>query len=609
MANETISANDFVTKFNITHTYVKETNYRVQGIVNFKPSNFRCNGATIEDCIFEDGVFFDDLSIRAGVFFRNSKFHKNLSFNSVKISGANNHWNIFSENLTIDNCEIQSILSFPTECSFERGIKIINTKIADIKFSHLNITENGGIYFENSSISSKLDVSHLRICGEFRLHKCTLDSNVRFEDNNASNISFTKSKFKSNLFLWGGKLKQGITFNNGIYEDDVSIQAVGASGTLTFSGDQFQKSCLIRYYDNNTSPSLKRGCKKIYIDSTSYQNGLLVEGSSEKSDLYSIDEVSIPITNKLVGAVELKNFDIKEIKLSGSNFNANIAFNNILVQNIDFHSFSNYSNIQLVDFRAKSTVDSAFSVRQSYLGRFQLLNVDLESFATIELHNSHLYDIIASNVNWFTDKKLKLIPVLKKNKLKKLCYNLLCIFKNEPLTNNLVENAISKQEVFRQLKVAMEKNGNRIDALKFKQLEMLAYESSLKLRRRAWNLDYIIMWTNKSNNHGENWFRPILISIAFTLLFYAAIIVSIDKTLIFRPSLSIDDINYTLDIFSKHYKVLWQLFNPVRLLGRILPEGDLISITSTTYFLDIVHRIILSYLIYQTISSFRKFNK
>jgi len=196
------------------------------------------------------------------------------------------------------------------------------------------------------------------------------------------------------------------------------------------------------------------------------------------------------------------------------------------------------------------------------------------------IHDSNLVDISASSIKWFEYKQV-----------------------NQHAKT--IEDHKQKRELFRQLKFAMEKQGDKIQSLVFKQYELIAYRQELHSSIGRYD-EKFIMLLNRSNSYGQNWWKPVLWAIGFTSLFYYLI------TIFQSPEISGMDfsgagVSHLWYILWKNFGVFFQMLNPVHIIDKISEGAQYIS--KMTYFLDYLYRIILSYLIFQTISAFRKYVK
>ena len=143
----------------------------------------------------------------------------------------------------------------------------------------------------------------------------------------------------------------------------------------------------------------------------------------------------------------------------------------------------------------------------------------------------------------------------------------------------------------------MIKYHDKPEELKFYSLEMNSYHSQLKQEKKHFD-EKFILWTNKvSNNHGFSLSRAFSLIVCLTILFYYS-----EKILLGYTHL---DHQFIL----KDIANLFLLINPLHSLNDIFP-----NIMKNTYpcidlvkLLDVIHRILMSYLLFQFLKAFRKF--
>jgi hypothetical protein len=607
-----VSPNDFITFFNKPGEIVRVDDYEVNGNVRFNASNFKCNGAVILNTSFTAGLFFDQLTFPNGIRIQGCKADI-LSFGNVDITSYSREVNGEDESVVINETEIKSILKF-TNCNIERDLKIEDKcQIGKLYFGLTNIA-NGKIFFDSSTFTSPLDLEQVKINGEVRFQNSEMRSKVRCSQVVCSNYVFLDSTFKKDVWLWSGEAKSGISINNGVYEDDFTIQAVkssimpGSESILTIAGANFRKTCAIYYLDNVNNTG--GGASKIFISSSNFDGGLSVTGPySPKSKEFVLSELNIQTSNQLTGEINISYFQIKKTILKGVNFKANIFLQNIRHELLFFDRFSNYGNFHLVSNYAFRDKESHLDIFNSHLENTQFVNTDLDSFKKVSIIDSNLSQISTSAVKWFSLKKLEDRPrkrnsafwkryVPSKNGI---------IFKGSLDSDKEVSHFRKTRELFRQLKFAMEKQGDKIQSLIFKQAEMAAFKKELQLTRPFWSRDRFVLWLNQSNDYGQNWVKPALFAFGFTTLFYGLIVISHSAKLGWTPASSWVDIRNTFYAWQDSKKMIPQLLNPIHSMDKLLGEDAIIS--GYTLTIDYLLRLILAYFIFQTVSAFRKFSK
>jgi hypothetical protein len=159
----------------------------------------------------------------------------------------------------------------------------------------------------------------------------------------------------------------------------------------------------------------------------------------------------------------------------------------------------------------------------------------------------------------------------------------------------------NKRETFRIIYDQLIKQNNKIDALKYHQLEMIAYSKELKVPLKKLRLrkirysDLVIQGLNFiSNGYGKSFSLGIVFTIAVALILFSVSTLFLNKYYTFGTGHTFDAIRYFIEFMLPTHKIdFMNDFNP----------------GGWFYIFDFLGRIFISYGIYQTVSAFRKYNK
>lgn len=241
------------------------------------------------------------------------------------------------------------------------------------------------------------------------------------------------------------------------------------------------------------------------------------------------------------------------------------------IKNIIFENFHTQNAPTISNFI--STKGSKVTVDNSDLENIRFFNCDFSN-TTLYFRNSDLLNLK------YTNTKL-------------------------PLKALEFENKIPSTEAYRQLKIVSIKHFDRFNELKYKAREQNAYLKEIKSEiknkkgifkglwyRCSYFNSWLILSFNKiSNYYGTRWWQALLLIIIVGFGFYCWYL----KTL-------------CVNIYE--YKALWSNywqflspFHSMQLLG-----GDYYY-SGYSYFVDIFHRIINYFLIYQGVQAFRMYGK
>ncbi len=541
-------------------------------------SNIVATGVILENCTFEQGVFFEKIDLNYGMKFKGCEFKKNLSINECKANNYDLKFNFDGNHLEFSNTKING-LYFNGLNEIERGVKICDkTEIIKTQVRTI-ISKIGGFEIDNSTISSILDISQAQFSNDISIrNNCLIDAKIRFENVKCGSFVFTESILKKDIHIWAGKTGN-LIFNDGVFEDDLYIKAVPITSHMTIIGTEFKKAININLVDDTNNKKGK--ITEVYIQSGKFGENLNINGHN-----FQIEKVTINTSKQLEGDLFFNSCKIIKTEISGSNYKSNIVFNHSFINKLFFNFFNNYSTVSFISLKSHLT-DSQLKINHSNLGKTHFFNTYLNSFDKVEIYNSILIDIVAVNVKWFKDTNLN---------------------------PNLLENTIEytyKKEIYRQIKYALEKQGDRISSLHFKALEMKAFKkesfAQVKWYRMILNIDRFILWVGQTNNFGQNWFKPVLFAISFTLLYYVLIIIGISDKLSYIPNFTLDSISLTFNELCEYSNIIPQLMNPTNSLNKILSEN--IELSFIVNLWDYLLKITLAFFIFQIISAFRKYMK
>ncbi len=229
---------------------------------------------------------------------------------------------------------------------------------------------------------------------------------------------------------------------------------------------------------------------------------------------------------------------------------------------------------------------SKIAFENSALGSISFFNCSFNSFDEVIVKDSRIDEIITSNQH---------VPVSDEKE----------IFTNE----NHEKDPQYLEELYNQLYLAMQKQGNRTQEIKY-YTEYLEWHrlnkvNTLKARpflnlllKQDWYTPTALWFHKKTSSYGTNWIRSFLILLLIGLLLY------------FAYSISLPEIEFRIELLTLE-SVLFHFKFYTRFL---LPTHDFILIKNTSptgwsALWDILGRIVIGFLIYQTIAAFRRFGR
>ncbi len=555
--------------------------------LDLKLKDVQCKGLEFVNCDFLSSVTLSNVILPYGIKFTNCTISEFCLIDNCQMAEYDTNFNSDGYSIKFQNTKIGNSLTI-NKNSLNRAIGIID----EAEINGLQIFENtlqfDSLDINRSTIKGKCDIEKNVIPVTLGFRESIIDAVVRLTGNSISEHVFQKNTFKKELKLWGGSTK-GIIFNDGEYHSDVSITAVQASGMLTIMRGDFKSSFFVEYTD--TIMEVSGGCEDIYIAGANFERGLYLLGSDNLFKPYSINKVNVIFSETLKGEISFRNFTFKDVLLlAGNNSNSHFKVINSNICKLKFSEFTNSSQVQFFDVKAVIESESLLEIKHSNLGQTEFYNFNFSAFQKIVIWNSVLSDIITSNVKWF--KRMQLDPVINSASV-------------------ITELWSNNREVFRQLKYAMSKQGNRIQELTFKSYEMYAYKMQLNSQTytKENTGDKVILCLSQTNNYGSDWIKPLIYILSFNLFFYCCIVVTISDEISYIPSCNSDDWKLTFNEFGKYSYAIPKMLSPLTPFDKIFILDSKEPNSFITNLWDFCNRIVLSYFIFQLISAFRKFLK
>ena len=586
----------------------------------FDENNIKCKSITFYRTHFTNAVVLKDLEIEGGIFFINCTFDNYLSVNNVKLGSSIRNIKEKSTNasLVLYDCTFHNnSLIIQDKSEFDDRV-IINKCIGIRELEFSNNKFNSSVKIERCEIREQFKLDLNITLNEFRIEKNNIKCSVRQNENVYGSLVYLNNDFEKDIFLKEKGISTSLVFNGGVYNDTITIdpiREINSNTQLTIEGATFHKDFIINYYKKENPYVYNRGCRKVHIANNIFNSGLFINDHETKfEDGYSEPvSITIKISNKFEGLLKVSNFDILDLEMSGSNLRGNIFFKNLSFNLLQIEDFNNYNNLQFINCDSSDkNKNSHLIFLNSFFEKTNFINCDLSGFGEYQLSNNNLTQIKSANTKWFGYNSLVI-------NYEGLFENFSAVEENIAIESKILglkgsdyiqeENASQIRETFRQLKYAMESQGERIEALKFKSSEMKAYHKYLDLSKGNWQ-DRFILFVGQTNDYGLNWWKPILILIPIMLfIFYPLIIIATNTELFFSAyNYTCTSFIFTFKELLSGVKIIPELFNPTHSLDKMLVDTKYqIGLLAGTF--DFLSRIVLYFFLFQIISAFRKFGK
>ncbi len=382
-------------------------------------------------------------------------------------------------------------------------------------------------------------------------------------------------KFPYKIQLYNVTFRHKLRILNGFFEQ---LQIV-KTNHIQIKGGEFQfleitesegieiKTCKIGLLKIQTST--------IYINgSTSSFNEININGSNPKGIIHNIKNISskkLEVTG--TGGLILKNSNIDILKLERVPHLEiyNTEFKELVLKNIGLHP-QNTMNFTEVSFSRKSNNLSRRELGEMFVSNTRIKNWRIKDCdfskcgLTINNKDVERYEFIGFN-QWF----------------KKIYQEEETDYKETEKKENI--------ESYRALKKVANVANDKISEVYFRSKELNAYYKEISFKKNFWTK--ILLGLNKyTNNFGTEWGRALGLIVIFAIPLYLLYFCS--------TGFASDNSLY------KHWGEIFLFINPIH---HIELFGDETGNTFWSYLIDIVHRILNTYLYYQLIAAFRKYGK
>lgn len=563
---------------------------RVSGDINIDPKLYKRNSIHLENFEFNGIVNFfgtleNPVDLGSKIIFKNCIFHKPLQFQNCT-SWDTSEVDFTQRSAAIEICNGTFKLLRIANCSLPFGVDIYSEEGNSIEIdwfeSHQNHFSKAGYTFESVTFKSKLDITADRVENTgIDFKNCLSYSPIRISSLISPSLAFTgkSSKIIDDLRIWGGKIGS-IVWNDGLFENEISITSVAIRKNLSIIGSEFQDKFTFRRKDTDSQVFNHNLPEEIWIQDSKFKNGIEFSG-----DRFATDKLTVVFSEKSSGVIDFREIYFSEVNLKGNNFNNSFFLRDCTYDRLILAHLFNKSLISLNNNNpeAKKGNSVELKIQNSNLGNTEFYDFDFSIYPVIRIIDSRLDNIFVNGVEWFETTQLK-VDEDEKNQKKILS---------------------QKREIYRQLKLAAEKQSDRITALEFKAKEVETHRLTLELGKVK-KADRWAILAGKTNDHGQNWVKPLWAIILISIGFFFPLFFIADPEIHFWPDFSLDGLKLLGGKFSEHCKIIPQLFNPTR---RVSDMFKVIEYPFWVYFLDGLQRIVLAFFIFQIVSAFRKFVK
>ncbi|MEM9831115.1 MAG: hypothetical protein AAF944_10790 [Bacteroidota bacterium] len=564
--------------------------------IKFSDDPYNCQYAIIKNVEFNKGIVLESIeNIGVGIKFVNCKGSQ-LVISGCRSSGYDNSFDSRGNSVILEGCEFRLVIiestSMETGILIEENSRIHRLSLSDLTFKHSPCTIN------NSSLNHLVDIHRLSSPGgDIRIHQSEVSAKLKLFEVRLPSISFSESGFSKDIRIDRCEVDM-LYLNESRFLDSIKFTGNIIKRRLVAIGSSFS-SLELKYYNSYGQAGT---IKEVYLDGCSTVKGLFMDGySGPNSEITRgcLNNLEIQFNKSLDGDFKFQNLDIKKLGISGVNPSANLELNYCDLHDIKLDKLNNNGLITFMSCEATGENPKIFFTN-SYLGKTRFFNFNFAQFTNIHIVDSVLIDIICVRVTWFSDDQLL------RSDLERLLHN----NDNDEQKHQYISGHYGiRREIYRQIKYALEKQGDRTQALRFQARELEAHRKELKFNKKRHFNDRLTLWFSRTNNMGVNWLRPLAWLFGATIFFFLLFVWSLSDNLEMYYPPKIIDFSGSFTEYHKYLHILPQLFNPARVLERMLPVEEGKHLSGWIYTIDAIHRVILAFFIFQIVSAFRKYVK
>ena len=601
---QTVSGDEFLKLFEEKTGPLSIRSLVVTEPVSLDSDVYQCKGVRFIDCIFLGDITFNDIDLKSGVHFVSSRVDGTLEISGCKATNVDTRRTIRSvANFAFSNCKVNDLF-IEGYTDLYKGLIIGNeSEISNLYLFEIfsSYDKDRGISISNSTVTNYFEISELESVSKVNISNCKVHCKTEIFDCEALSFSMIgASVFQKQVQFrdcaFDSILVSGPEFQAAFETTNLTVgEEIEVSDTSFGSTSVLDLRTITVVDDSESEGEGETDTASIgkFTVSTSDISSELTVFSADGS--LEIERLKVSCSSRLKGAIRFNDIRVEELNLTGTNSGLSLIFERALFHHVRIDGFLNSGNLAFQSCCSTENEGSSFETYDSSLGKTEFRNFLFQSFKQVIISTSQWSQITYSSTKWFKDEQLKTLTdpdplVVRKD-----------FFSEEEL----------KREVYRQLKYASERQGDRVQALVFKAREHKAYRKHIKFCKDWKGSNYWILKFNWTNDHGLNWIRPLALTLLATALFYPIELIEASPNLTWTFDWSPEGRLRVWDLMNENLGVYWQMLNPTRrtdiVFKNVIGKGGRVS--ALVYFLETFHRIILTYLVFQTISAFRKFVK
>jgi len=564
----------------------------VQG---FKDIDFRTT-VTIEGLTFINGVnignctFSKPFTLHKSVFKKEFTLEDNLNKSEINITECSLESITFgafkkgeSDNeiaLNIAKCKIAHSLIFNKSIIYFR-INIIDTEIeGELRVSRSPRSSLKAV--EHGDKLSESNIHKLALAGRsyiFNLHieRCIINQELAVQEIMLGKISIINSHIKDSILISSVKANE-VTCNNNSEELE--------SQNFYLNTCKIEKLSIGRNISKQIQLSLNSSINKLYLYAD-VKSKMLIDGQIAAFTTRNIRNIRIKINHLIVssnifstGVLTIANLDLINLELININNDGQLKLFNISMNNEAVNKYLEQSKEYYSD------KIGIIKMSNAQLGNISFYNVYFRSFRSIIIDNCNLNQLITIKRHIPTSIIEKYQDIYTTD------------FRDRFRVEELDQDPQLLAEVYNQLYVAMQKQGNKTMELEYYAEYQEWHRINLKLQGKEWSTR-TALWLNKiTTNYGLNWGKGVAWIVGTWLVFYGLFTLAT-----WWHSGQPADFLAKNDVWSS----LFKFFLPTHRIDNIITSYP--TKPAVAYAIDVLYRLVVGFLIYQTIAAFRRFGK
>lgn len=452
----------------------------------------------------------------------------------------------------------------------------------------------GKLFFQDCKFHDKWNLQNYEILDNVLYQNCIFYEAVSYGAKEEDQGKTIDNEILKPQFDYSCKFKNSITINNAVIEQNIfnenqdNFVENNFSQSLEFNKCQFEHPQELYLKNNENLDILLTSChfkEKFKIRSTEDEDYKSQQKNKAKLNSLKIIDCTIDDNAYLrIGFLKVYTFELKNLR-NPQNTEINIGdcyFTNFQLTN--FRNLGKFKLFKVNIFDNEGEKPKSFQIDNTSIGDADFQSINLSSFERVKLFDNILSTVDYTNINWgkFGDAKDIEVEQDGDDKKQKLI--------KEQDNDKKSQKLIKEQDTYRILKNVASRNNDQPQALKFYAKEMQKHREYVKANKCIIHGDRVTLAFNSwTNNFGLSWWKPFLILLILTPLFYWLLLCSLGIPI------------FVLD----HWQQITNFLNPTHRV-EFIAEG---SWSGLTYFLDLFFRGVEGLFIYQIIQAFRKYSR